>query len=256
MENLYILFKVTFVTGLLLLIPGYSLFLALFPRDSRYDSIQKLGLSGILGLSLNIIIGTIQTQIKNGFGLNVFIHIGILSIISFCCLAVYLRRKGSIPNNPTSFQQQLPVLRNLISKYWIPVVAFGFIFVVGTVLFLNLYPQPTKNSFTEFYVLDPAKTIPFNLESNPTDNKIHLVIGIVNDENREVNYKIQLEQAGEAISEPVRISLAHGAKWQDEIAVDPLALNPNVESLNIVLYVDDLTAPYRKLRIVLPQNQN
>jgi uncharacterized membrane protein len=256
LDNIYILFKVTLVTGLLLLIPGYFLFLALFPRSHHYDSIQKLGISGILGLSINLILGTIQTQIENGFGLNVYIHIGVLSLISYCCLVVYLLRKGSITLDATSFQQYLLAIRNLISKYWIPLMAFGLIMVVGTVVFLNLYPQPPQNSFTEFYALDSSKTIPFELDTNLPDNKISLIVGVVNQENTAVNYKIQAEQDGEVVSEPIRISLEFGDKWEDNITIDTAALHPDAGLLYIVLYKDDLSTPYRKLHLVLPQNRD
>jgi uncharacterized membrane protein len=256
MDNIYILFKVTLATGLLLLIPGYSFFLALFPRDNRYDTIQKLGISGILGLSVNLILGTIQTQIPNGVGLNLVIHLGVLAIISGVCIIVYLLRLRSISLDTEKIQQLLPKLRDLISTQWIPAIALAALFVIGTIIFLKLYPQPPENSFTEFYVLDSSKTIPFELDTNLPDNKISLIVGVVNQENRAVNYKIQAEQEGEVVSEPIRISLEYGDKWEDNITIDNAALHPDAGILYIVLYKDDLSTPYRKLHLVLPQNRD
>jgi uncharacterized membrane protein len=250
MDNIFILLKVTLVTGLLVLIPGYLLFLALFPRDNRYDPIQILGISGILGLSTNLLLGTLQTQIPNGIGLNLPVHLGVLAIFCCGCGLVYFFRNRSLSLDKKKIQRIFPEFKELISPRLFPAVAIVSLFVIGTIVFVNLYPRSPENSYTEFYVLDGSNSIPFHPSPDAIDGEIRLRVGVVNRENEQVNYKVQFESQGERLSNPVQFSLQNGEEWEVNVSLSSSRLK-DISQLDILLYKENAALPYRRLRLDL-----
>lgn len=254
MENIYILLQVALVTALLVLIPGYFLFLALFPRDSRYDPIQIIGISGILGLSINILFGTIQTQIPGGVGLKLSVHLPVLALFSCACGIVYLLR-----NRPISFDKQKIHIAfqgwmDYVSAHFIPALVIIGFFVIGTMAFVSLYPQLPENSFTEFYVLDASDTIPYQPLPG-SDGELRLRIGVINRENEPVDYRIQLESHGKRLTDPVQLSLQHGEEWQVNLSLNSSRLK-GIPQLDILLYKSGAAEPYRRLRLDLKATPN
>lgn len=120
------------------------------------------------------------------------------------------------------------------------------------VVFIALTPIAEDDPYTEFYVLGPdgnASDYPTNLSSGETGE---LIVGITNNENREMNYTVWLVLDDEPVAERT-VELADGTTWEDEVQFTPA--EPGEKQLDILLYnggdADLGSDPYRELQLTI-----
>jgi uncharacterized membrane protein len=119
--------------------------------------------------------------------------------------------------------------------------------VCATVLIIVL-PQPTE-PFTELYLLGPggkASGYPTNLTVNQTAN---VTVGVVNNENADVNYKLVVMLANNTITTK-SFSLANKEKWQDSISFAATARGSG-QKLTFDLYKEGTADVYRSVYLVI-----
>jgi uncharacterized membrane protein len=252
MDNIFILFRVAFTTTALLLIPGYCVFLAFFPRDNRYDSIQRLGISAILGLTLNIIWGTLQ--IKLGIGLTLFIHLVGLALLCSWGFLIYIYRSKAWRIFDGEIDKPYNVLREKLNNHSeTPFVLFVYLtsFLAGTWIFINLPQKTSNNTYTEFFILDETNSIPFAVNTGSADNSISLTVGVINHENASTDYTIQIMQENTILSAPQYINLEPEEKWLGKIPFNLAGFEDSARSIQIYLYQSNSNKPYRQLNLVL-----
>ena len=132
------------------------------------------------------------------------------------------------------------------------VLAVALVAALGGVVYVAQTPGAQEDPFTEFYSLGPggeAAEYPTDLATGETGE---FVVGITNNEHRQLAYTVALVVDGEVLEERTA-SVANGATWEDsfEIGFD----DPGEKRLEILLFRGEeagaLDDPYQELRLIV-----
>jgi hypothetical protein len=118
---------------------------------------------------------------------------------------------------------------------------------LGTFLFVLAKPEVGER-FTEFYVLGPygeADRYPTGVRVGQT---ITLMVGVINREHADVQYRIVTEVGGQVEQEIMGIKLAHDQKWVERV-VFALQEPGDQQQLRFLLYREGQQEPYRSLHL-------
>ncbi|HOT94229.1 MAG TPA: DUF1616 domain-containing protein [Methanoregulaceae archaeon] len=184
---------------MILLVPGYLLMAALFPRNDELTWIERLALS--IGFSIAVVplIGFVLNATPEGIRLDSILIW--LSGYSILMAAVGAFRRLSLP---VDAQLVLPVptfVRDLgaglsggdgaSSDRTISVfLLVSLVFTIGSICFVVLVPGEGR-PFSEFYVLDEqgrASDYPVSLSANTSRS---VIIGVRNQEFHEMHYTVE-----------------------------------------------------------------
>lgn len=120
------------------------------------------------------------------------------------------------------------------------------------VVYIALTPSAEENPYTEFYILGPegnASDYPTNLSTGETGE---LIVGITNNEHREMTYTVVLVLDDEPVAERT-VEVADGRTWKEEVQFTPEEAGE--KQLDILLYIGgdaDIDAEqYRKLQLTI-----
>lgn len=227
------------VLPMILLLPGYTLSTALFPKQADLDAVQRLALS--LGFSVVAVVSV-------GLALNYsplsieagYTSIGLLIWVYTLSCITWLRR-NYIRDEPY-FQ---PTIRGRHL-----VLGLG---LLSALLFIADLTIPGQR-YTEFYVLGAEGRLdsyPGTLQANQT---FALTIGVNNNEGRGRSYSVRALSEGDQASIPEQLlgdpyvlpSLATGESWQGELRLlAPAQSGEHVLTLH--LYREGDKEPYRTL---------
>lgn len=240
-----------------LFIPGYLLTVTLFPRVDDLDFVDRIALS--MGLSIIIVplLGMLQNHMSLGIRLfPMMISVTFLNIV-FAVLGWNIRKKlpeeerflitlkvGSIDWQRSFKEATLVHMALLISCL--------ALFI--TILYILLTPK-VGTSFTEFYItgqVDIATGYPEQLQAG--DYGV-IRACVINHEQQEAVYRMEIRVDGAIIQTVTPISLEHLEKW--ERAVYFKLTKPNdAAKVEFLLFKDSQSpVPYRRLRLwinVLP----
>lgn len=118
---------------------------------------------------------------------------------------------------------------------------------IGGVVYIIVTPQEGEH-FTEFYVLGPEG----KAANYPTDliegEKGTVIVGIVNHEWSEENYRLILQLDNHQIKTIQRINLNHGENWIREVSFTPHRTGENLK-LQFLLYRNTGENIYRDLHL-------
>ncbi len=241
-----------FLFFLVLLMPGYLLSIALFPR--RYDLAGKgrlvvcIGADILLALLLSLILSL------SPWGLHLSSMEASAAAISLVLAAIAHFNRSTLPrwnrfvpfisgsgrNHPLR-KRELGTSRRMIA----------IILVLMAAVVLSTFAYTTMNAgdigkngeahFTEFYIQgEKGEDHPIPVMAGRTATA---VAGIVNQEFRTVNYTLRLAQNGSILSQK-EIRLDHNQSWGG--AVDYVLKDPgSLQRLDFLLYKEgDFSAPY------------
>lgn len=99
-------------------------------------------------------------------------------------------------------------------------LAVALVVALAGVVYVSVTPGATSDPYTELYVLGDnatATNYPTSLEVGETDT---VLVGIANEENRDVTYTVVLRFAGAEIDQ-LTVALEDGERWEEEAAVTP-----------------------------------
>lgn len=234
----------------LLFFPGYALICVLFPRKKDLDEIERVALSVGLSIAVVPLIGLVLNYTP--FGIRLYPVLVSMFFFTFgLSLATAFRRKA-VPVgerfNP-SFSVNLPRWGNLsrVDKV-LSVALIGGVVVSGSFI-ANLAANPRVGErFTEFYVLGPNGKI----EGYPTNLTLGesgmVILGVVNHEYEEVNYRVAIKLDNETLGTIEGIRLGHEDKWEQNVTFAPNKVGDKLK-LEFLLYANGGIEPYRKLHI-------
>jgi len=136
------------------------------------------------------------------------------------------------------------------SKRSIALSAVLVLVIVGAVgMMASVVSTPKEGEkFTEFYILGPdgqASGYPSQLALDETGV---VIVGVVNHEYRQVDYRIEVGINGENIDEVASFSLSDGETWEQEVTFTPYKLGPD-QKVEFLLYQDSDSEPYRTLHL-------
>jgi uncharacterized membrane protein/LysM repeat protein len=236
----------------ILFLPGYVLVAALYPRRDDLDLVERLALS--LGLSIAVVplIGLGLNYSPWGIRLNPIL--AFLTLFIFLAAGVAMYRRLTLPSAEA---MGIPV--NLALSKW-PRVRMadrllGLLLVLALAgLGVGAYFLATSSGgseeFTEFYVLGPGG----KAEGYPTTvdvgDKFTLILGIVNHEGKEADYRVQATIGGRLAASLDSLHLANKEEWEEPLTLT--ASQPGSDQkVEFVLYKGEDNVPYRTLHLWL-----
>ncbi len=233
-----------------LFFPGYTMVAALFPGRDDLEGLERLGLT--LGLSIAVLplMGLFLNYTPIGITLLSTLFCATAFIVGCTIIAYY--RRGKLPlEERYALRLELDVAGwrsgGLLDRSLTVALAVSIFAALGTFLFVLAKPDVGER-FTEFYVLGPYA----QAEDYPTrvlaGQPITLIVGVINREHEDVQYRIVREVGGQAEQQVTGIQLAHDEKWEHWLS---FALDSPGEGQRIqfLLYREDQEEPYRSLHL-------
>lgn len=174
-----------------LFLPGYSLVSFLFSEREDLETIERIALSFGLSVAIVPLIGLILNYTPFGIRLEpILFSISTFNLV-FSSLAIIRRKKALNPFVPEIKFYLGWKTAGKLEKALTVILIFALLISLTTLVYIILNPRQVE-SFTEFYILGPkgkASDYPTKLFVNQNAS---LIIGIVNHEQRVVNYTIEI----------------------------------------------------------------
>jgi uncharacterized membrane protein len=242
--------------AMVLIVPGYALIAALFPRRTDLDSIERIALSFGLSIAVVPLIGLGLNYTPWGIRLTpVVISLAIFTVSM--AVAAHLRRLNLPPEERFSLElgpsmeyfksELLADEKSRLDKYLSIILIVTIIISIFALVYVIITPKQGEK-FTEFYILGPggkAYDYPTQVLSG---NKSTVIVGVVNHEYREVNYTLRLCLNNASILSK-DIALAHNNTWKQPVSY-VLNESGDWQKLEFLLYREsNLTSPYRDLHL-------
>lgn len=228
-----------------LFFPGYMLLSALFPRRGDLGGIERVALSFGLSIAVVPLIGLILNYTPWGIGIYPVLISVALFILVTSAIAWY--RQGRLPigeQYSITVNISLPKWRQMgnLDKALSAALAVVILSALGFLVYFSAIPNRGER-FTEFYILDAqGKT-----ENYPTQvvlgEPVELIVGIVNHEYAETNYRITVRTNGFKNAEIFTGTLANNERWQERISFVPSGAGEG-QKVELCLYKNNETQPY------------
>lgn len=179
----------------ILFIPGYVLVFALFPArktDRGIDTLERIVLSFGLSIAVVPLIGLVLNYTPWGIRLEPILLSLLIFIVSIGLYGVYRWRKTDPEERfVISVTVTLPKQENKVDRALTIILVVVILVVIASLIYVIILPK-NGEKFTEFYLLGPtgkAEGYPRNLT---TQENATVIIGVVNHENRPINYTIEI----------------------------------------------------------------
>lgn len=229
----------------ILLFPGYTLVVALFPRKDDLGGVERLALS--LGLSIAAIplIGLILNYTPWGIGLYPILVAVLVFIVVASVIASY--RRHLLPED-----ERFSLRFNVNLQEWTALRgwdrALGVVLIVltmgaiGTVAYAAAVPG-TGEEFTEFYILGPGGMAEGYPERLTLGEEGRVILGIVNNEHEnDLEYRVEILIDGEINETVGPLELDHEQQWEEEVSFTPATAGEG-QRVEFLLYQQDDTDP-------------
>ena len=102
--------------------------------------------------------------------------------------------------------------------------------------------------FTQFYILGPEGKLEGYPEELAVGEEAAVIVGIVNQEQENVSYRIRVTVDGVTGKETGPLPLAHEEKWEGEISFTPTRAGED-QKVEFLLYKRGDDQPYRKVHL-------
>lgn len=233
-----------------LIVPGYTMTAALYPKKGDLSSLERLVLS--FGLSITVIPMLCFALDYTPWGIDLYpvLTIILLLIVVTSCVAWHRRKKLAADDrlgltlkpNPDSFH-----FKSYKSVYVSLLAALVF------VIFVSIYADITpghKEQFTEFYVLGPAGLAADYPTSLYSGQEAEVTLGIINHEHQQVNYLIEVRINDEVVESVSPIPLSHRQKWEENVTFVPDLPGQKI-AVDFLLFRlgEQEKSPYRRLHL-------
>jgi len=204
---------------LILFIPGYSLIAALFPKKDDLDGIERFALSFGLSIAVTPLIGLALNYTSYGIRLTPIL----ISLSAFTIIMVFIAyfRRIRVQDDEkfyVNFGGFINSIKGVFkgesktSKILSIILLISIILAISTTAYIIIKPKQGE-TFTEFYLLGPngqAANYPTNLT---VGQNASVIIGIVNHEQKTVNYNLVITSNGNVMSDQ-NITITNGNKTE------------------------------------------
>ncbi len=246
----------------ILLVPGYALQSALFPRRADLDTLARLAFS--FGLSIAILPPIFLLLSALGLGIQFWVVAIALSLFVLICAAVAILRQRRLPE----IEKPGLTLALDVKGWWVSqdrvshvvYVILAFAFAVAAFSGVAVALEKPGQPFTEFYLLDSQGLAEDYPREVTVDTLVVFNLGIASHEGQTSLYNIVAARAGAqstALAMAGPISLADGATWQGALTF-ALPQTGNGEEIDFLLERVGSPWPYRTLRVwmnIVPAGQ-
>lgn len=232
-----------------LFLPGYALTTALFPKRSDLDGIVRTALSFGLSIAVLTFVGLLLHYTGLGVRLDPVL-ISINSCVLLCADVAYYRRSGLCPEDRFVIHLKFD-LSSWRDTGWPDrclsvALTLSIMVAIGSLAYGVARPAAGER-FTDFYVLGPDGAAQAYPQDAIVGEPLGLVIGIVNREHIDVQYRVEIERDGdtELVASP---RLGHEETWE-QIYTFALGNPGDNRQVTFLLYKEDEQRPYRSLHL-------
>ena len=205
----------------ILLLPGYVLLAALYPRKEELDAIERTALSFGLSIVIVPLIGLALNYSPWGIQLNPVLAFVSLFIVMGVGAAMYRRQALPVEeafaiNVPLPRWSQASLVRGAPALI-VVLCLMGFGATVG----LLAISRGSSDRFTEFYILGPdgrAEGYPRTLELG---DSLTVILGVVNHEGADAAYGIEATVDGQAAGFADSVRLKDEERWEELVTLVP-----------------------------------
>lgn len=205
-----------------LFIPGFTLMLALFPKRNQVQDIERIVLSfamsiavvPLIGLGLNFSPWGI-TLTSSLYALAAFIII--MSVIGW--IRIYRLQDDEI------YEIEWPSVSWQFGKSaWDTILSVILVICIlgamGIIVHFASIPRMADN-FTEFYLLGEQGIVADYPRDLTLGEEGKLKVGIVNHENKNLSYRVNIKINGEEITNGDKITLNDKERWEGAVNLAP-----------------------------------
>ncbi|MBI2888041.1 MAG: DUF1616 domain-containing protein [Chloroflexi bacterium] len=228
-----------------LLFPGHSLCLALFPRSSDLDDADRMALS--LGTSLAAV--TVLSLLVNysRLGLTYNSLVGALTVwTALCCGAAAWRRRGVPADELPALLPRVARWREArpATKLALAVLLAGGL-LSGAGLALTLSAEP---ALTEFYVLSAEKVAEGYPRLAAPGDPLTVVVGIANREPRAAVFTLRVASRTATLATAGPLEVGSRETWESPITFS-LKETGKEQEVRFLLFREGDPAPFRQLQL-------
>jgi uncharacterized membrane protein len=232
-----------------LLVPGYALQAALFPRADDLDGPERLALS--FGLSFAVIPPLALLLDALPWGIRLWPIAVAEGLFSLACAALALYRRGRL------VEEERPVLGVQFDPraWWAAqertqrllwgglALALGMAAVAATAIIVT--PKPGEK-VTEFYILGPEGLAEDYPREVVAARPVTVTMGIANREGVAAEYRVEVYNSGRLIGQAGPVYLETEESDERPVSFAPTEVGDDVK-VEFHLYRDDGARPYRSL---------
>jgi len=243
-----------------LILPGYVLHCALFPRADDLDGLERAALS--LGLSIAAVAPLALLLNALPWGLRLAPIVISLCLIMLLSGAVALRRRWQMSPNEQPF---MPSAQIAATEWWAQqdrtgrllyaLLALAGLVALASAIAIAVLPKPGER-MTEFYLLGPESLAEAYPREAIVDEPVSVTVGITNHEAKPMLYTVEVRTNGQAIGLSPIVELQPGATWQQPVGFTLMHPGPD-QLVEFVLLTKTGGPAYRSLRLrldVLPSS--
>ena len=230
----------------LLFFPGYTLVAALFTRKGEMGAIERPALS--LGMSIAVVplIGLICNYTPWGVRLEPILY-SVTAFIFVTSVIAWFRRQRLPEEARFGIKFHLAVPRwggGIWERALSIILVVAILGTLGTIGYLIVIPK-AEERFTEFYLLGlEGKAMDYPKEL-VVGEEARVIVGIINHENKETTYRVEVVIEGERSNEVEPIVLADEQKWEEMVSFTPSRAGQK-QRVEFLLYKNGQTEPYLK----------
>jgi len=208
------------ILGLLLALffPGYTFIAALFPRRGSLGGIERTALSFGLSIAIVALISLILNYTHWGIKIYpVLISLTVFTIITSLIAWFRRRRLGEAEGFAVSCKLYLPSwnMPSLADRVLSIVLVVVILGTIGTLAYVFAVPRAGE-TFTEFYILGSEGKIGDYPTEVKVEEEARVRVIIVNYENEDMSYLVEVTVNGVKNDEIGPIALGHGDEWIGE----------------------------------------
>ena len=226
----------------LLFISGYVWVGILFPRRTTLNGAERVVLSITLSIIIIILTGLILNFTPWGINLNSIV-IALTSVVLLGSLVAFYLQTRLSSQERIQLTIQSPLFKRgsigLVLSLLLIIVVVSSVGLIG----YHLINPNSSEKYTDFYLLDENGKV-FNYPVNvKLGQNVIVTIGLVNKEQEETEYSVEVLMNGTKISDIGTIQLNSNQTWEDTYSYIATKLGTD-ERLDFVLYKDQSLQPY------------
>jgi uncharacterized membrane protein len=219
--------RAAFGLALVLLLPGYTLTAAAFPRKDDLEPLERLALSFGLSVATAVLVGLGLGYSPWGAKLVPILLSLALFIVVTSATAYYCRRR--LP--PDERYHLLPrLLLSRLGSCWarrrglsapLALVAVVCAALPVAIVLDRMLSPSDRGGFTEFYVLSSTGKAGSYPQEAVVGDDIRVTLALVNREHEAVVYRVEITVDAQKVGQIGPITLAPGRKWEHRVRVQP-----------------------------------
>jgi uncharacterized membrane protein len=250
LEVLRVVLGVPFV----LLLPGYCLVAALYPRRNDLEGLERLALGFALSIAVVPLIALALNYSPWGVRLTPILA-SLAVLIVLAAVAAACRRW------PLPVEQAFAVTSGVRLPRWpklrvrpidgvLALALTALLAGLGAVVYFVATSAEDPEGYTEFYILGPGG----KAEAYPGVVKVGeqatAVLGLVNHEGQDTAYRIDVRLDGKNADDIDGLVLGNGERWENTVSLLPTRVGQD-QKAEFLLYKDERGEPYKSLHLWL-----